>query len=407
MYRHIIIAFLISVIVFFSYFQFGTRWTGKISQELDHYNSLAHAFREYRFDIRNTPVLDELSQFNGKWYPYYGPLPAFFIALLQIASHKIFIPTLYPNAFIGALGVGAMHLVFTLFKKTYFSKGRLSPLLLTFLFAFGTAQFWVSSRSGVWFQVQAYSVLLTTIGLLFLFFKKREAIHYFFSIFFLSLNLFARPHVVLLLTIPLYLYFCEYGIHLRKLLVLFSSTALLFLLFFTYNYLRFDNIMETGLSYQNFHYRFANRYGKAGGWFSIMNVPYNAWFMTLEIPRLTWENGFTQISRIKLESNPEGNSIFFLTPPLVAIFFAQPWKDRDKARKRIATALWVGTLLTMVPIFLLTGTGWQQFGYRYTLDVTPPLLLLVILGMKGRPSAPLYLGIVFSVWMYSLGVMGT
>lgn len=407
MYRHIIIAFLVSVMSFFSYFQFGTKWTGNINQELDHYNSLAHAFREYRLDIRNTPVLDELSQFNGRWYPYYGPLPAFFIAFLQIASQKMFIPTLYPNAFIGALGVGMMYLVFTLFKKTYVPKGTFSPILLTLLFAFGTAQFWISSRSGVWFQAQTYSVLLTSLGLLCLFFKKRGAIHYFFSIFFLSLNLFARPHAALLLAIPLYLFLCEYGIDVKKLIVLLSPAAFLLLLFFTYNYFRFNNIMETGLNYQNFHYRFANRYGKAGRWFSVINIPYNAWFMTLEIPRLTWENGFTPMSRIKLESNPEGNSIFFLTPPLVAIFFAQPWKDRRKARKRITSALWVGTLLTMVPIFLLTGTGWQQFGYRYTLDVTPSLLLLVILGMKGRPSAPLYLGIVFSVLMYTLGVMGT
>lgn len=405
MKKHFLITVLISGLTFFLYFQFGTRWTGKISQELDHYNSLAHAFREHRLDIRNTPVTDELSQFNGKWYPYYGPLPAFLIAFLQIVSHKDFIPTLYPNALIGSLGVGVMYLLFVAFKKTYYEETTYSPLVFTFLFAFGTVQFWVSTRSGIWFQAQTYALLFSSLGLLSLLSKKRRLSRYFLSVLFFSFNLFTRPHTALLLIIPFYLFLSEYGLNIKKLLIIFSSTALFLSIFFTYNYARFFRILETGVGYQKFHYQLANRYAQAHGWFNIINVPYNLWFMTLEIPKLTLENGFTPLQRIKLVNNPEGNSIFFLTPPFLALFLARPWKERVKLRKQMMSALWLGVLLTLVPILLLTGTGWQQFGYRYTLDVTPPLFLLVIFGIEGKPNILFHLGVIFSLWMYTAGVL--
>jgi hypothetical protein len=43
-------------------------------------------------------------------------------------------------------------------------------------------------------------------------------------------------------------------------------------------------------------------------------------------------------------------------------------------------------LLVATPILLLMGTGWVQFGPRYTLDFTLPLLLLTALGISRWPN---------------------
>jgi hypothetical protein len=39
-------------------------------------------------------------------------------------------------------------------------------------------------------------------------------------------------------------------------------------------------------------------------------------------------------------------------------------------------------MLVNTPILLLMGTGWMQFGPRYTMDFTLPLLLLTAMGIR-------------------------
>jgi hypothetical protein len=46
-------------------------------------------------------------------------------------------------------------------------------------------------------------------------------------------------------------------------------------------------------------------------------------------------------------------------------------------RDRIVAACWAGIIPTAGLIFFFAATGWSQFGYRYGLDFTPLLWLLV------------------------------
>jgi hypothetical protein len=48
-------------------------------------------------------------------------------------------------------------------------------------------------------------------------------------------------------------------------------------------------------------------------------------------------------------------------------------RDRD----RISMASWAAIIPTALVIFFFAATGWAQFGYRYALDFTPFLWLLV------------------------------
>lgn len=400
--------FILFVISFAIYFGFGTKWTGKINQELDHYNSLARAFRSGRLDIRNTPVTDELSYYRGRWYPYYGPLPAIPIAFLQIVSHKDFIPTLYPNAFVAGIAAAATYLLFFQTKKKLLPNSGFSPFIFTLLTAYGTTFFWLATRSGIWFQAQIYAYLFSVLGLLPLISKKRTPVNYSLSIFFFSLNLLARSSASLLTFIPLCLVFYNRsGLGIKKIVRLLLPSILVFTIFCLYNFLRFDNPFETGITYQQFHYRLAYRKAMAGGWFSPINIPYNFWFMALETPKLTLSYMLTPKQNISLTTNPEGNSIFFFTPPLLALLLASPFKETHPAKRRLMIALWIGVLLTLLPILLLTGTGWQQVGYRYTLDVTAPAMLLIVLSIKRKPNLLFNLGIIFSVWIWSLAVVTT
>jgi hypothetical protein len=51
------------------------------------------------------------------------------------------------------------------------------------------------------------------------------------------------------------------------------------------------------------------------------------------------------------------------------------------------------------------GTGWVQWGPRYTLDFTVPLLLLTATGIRSLPAKLLILLLAFSVFHYFIGIM--
>lgn len=400
----ILLPLLLFVFTFFVYYYVGTKGEFRIRQDLDHYNALALSFREGHLDIKNPVIKDELSFYHGKWYPYYGPLPALLIGFLQVITRRIFISTVYPNIFVASLNVVLVYFLFKRLKKEFFPQEKyFFPLIFTLALAFGTVHFWLGSRSGVWFTVQIYAFLVSILGFFFLVKKKRRFHNYFFSIFFFSLGLFTRPNTIILLTFPLLLFFFDYlrrqrfKEFMRRLLIAFSPFLFLFILWGTYNFLRFDNPWQTGVDYQKHHYHFEGLYISRGGWFSLKNIPYNLWFMTLEVPRLTYD-GVTQ--SLNLTVNNEGNSIFFLSPFLLTIFLARP-------KRPLVFSLWATLIITLLPILTLSGTGWQQFGYRYTLDVTVILMLLSIFGIKGRVNLLYVLLLIFSIFIQTMGNMVT
>ena len=113
--------------------------------------------------------------------------------------------------------------------------------------------------------------------------------------------------------------------------------------------------------------------------------------MLLEIPALSWQNG------LQFRFNLDGNSMFFLTPPLLAVFLAS-WRGIYQR------SLWLALIAVIFPILLIYSSGWLQFGYRYSLDFMAPLLLLAVFGIKGRVNFLFFLGTVFAVWIHYLGI---
>lgn len=94
-----------------------------------------------------------------------------------------------------------------------------------------------------------------------------------------------------------------------------------------------------------------------------------------------------------------GGSLFLLSP---VFFYAFVGMIRGYQNPNI----WLWTLsviATSIPILLLMGTGWKQFGPRYTLDFTIPLLFLTASGIQ--KTSRLLLGglIAVSVLQYVLG----
>ena len=94
-----------------------------------------------------------------------------------------------------------------------------------------------------------------------------------------------------------------------------------------------------------------------------------------------------------------GGSLFLLSPVFFYIFPGIV----SRSRSMDTWVLLVSILAASVPILLLMGTGWVQFGPRYTFDFTIPLLLLTAQGAQFASRKILGVLVAISIVHYLIG----
>jgi hypothetical protein len=161
-------------------------------------------------------------------------------------------------------------------------------------------------------------------------------------------------------------------------------------LLLAFNYARFDNVFENGISFHRMHPLFRERFERYG-YFNTAYVGRNLFAMFLQLPVPTERFPFFSFS-------PKGLSIFLASPLYLCAVSAF-------RRKRLSLALPIVTVvaLSLVPVFLLMGTGEFQFGHRYSSDLQVLLCLLVILGLKKGMNRTSLALLALSVLMNSYG----
>lgn len=410
--KRIVFCIGIFLIVFLVYFAVATQYTFKPKWALDYFNSLAQSLIQLRLDLPNPYDTYDLILYQDKWYAPWGVLSAIFLIPIQLIKQR-FIPAIYLSLFFASLNVVVVYLLLQRVKKEFlpFLTHR-SIFWLLILFAFGTTNFYVGTLGSVWHVDQMVTSFFGVLGTYIIFKKKRTMLGYFLSTLSFSVALIGRPTIVFFVILPGFLYIWEHFIvskdpGQKKLQAFFRAIIIFGLplgffstLFFLYNYLRFDAIFEYGYRYiHESSYLAAIRETK--GAISISHIPNNLWYMLFEAPRLSFLNG-----KFSLDINENGNSIFILTLPLLTAFLAIPI---SKIKKKFTVnpylfSLWLTAIVVMLPSLMIYSTGWVQFGYRYSLDITVLLFLLSIFGVKGRLHPFYILGIIFSVFLYVFGI---
>ena len=400
-FRKMVIAAGIVGIVFVVYFGTATQWTFRPKWYLDYFNPLAQSIRQGRLDIANPAVTYDLVKYNGTWYAPWGILPALFFVPLQIIKGR-FIPPLYVTLLFATADVVVFYFLLRRIKQEFLpSLSEASLWLKLAIFSLGTTNVFVAKLGSVWHVDQMVTNFFGTLGTYIIFRKKRTLQSYFFSVLCFATALLGRATIVLLVSIPAWLYFWDYMLprsipwsqKLRAIgngIWVFGIPLGIFTgLFFLYNWLRFQSPLEYG-------YRFiteAPNLAQLRERYGIMSLSYvttNIRYMLFELPGFYWNSG------LKLNFDLKGNSIFFLTPPFLAIFFAK--------LDRYVLSLWIAAIITMIPSLLIYSTGWMQFGYRYSLDITAVLVLLSLFGMRGKLNVPYVFGVVFSIVVYQMGI---
>ncbi len=335
-----------------------------------HFVYQADAFLHGQAHLRVPPPNNnDWIKFEGKWYVSFPPVPAVammpFVAIFGLEFNDV----LFTLPF-AALNVVLMFVLLGLLSKEGLSPmSRTDNLWLAGLFGFGTVHYPCAVLGEVWFTAQIMGVTFTLAYAI----AGFRARHPLLAGIFLALafdtrvNLaFSVGYFVLQLVYPRVegrIASGSWGQAAKK-LALFSAPILVVgTAQMVFNYVRFHQVFEFGHVYLS---------GPAGtrikqhGMFAFHYLEWNLRAMLLRLPITLKE--FPWVGY-----NADGMSIFITTPLFMRLFWPKqkPW---------LYPILWATAVpALLVPLFY-QNSGYVQFGYRFSLDVTPYLIMLLAVG---------------------------
>lgn len=356
-----------------------------------YYSYLADAFLHGQTSLRlPPPTLHDLSIFDGRVYLYWFPFPALvllpFVAVWGVRFSDV--------GFTLALGAVNVALVAVLLRAAVAGRwlrlDRVRRGALVLCFALGTVNLTVAPFGRVWFTGQI--VGFTALALAYLAaIRSRGVAGALLTGLALSAALATRSHLVFAGIWPLWALLSRERTARRRLGVLAGvavpvlvTVALLAL----YDQVRFGSPLETGIRFHRMGGAFVETYARYGA-FNLHYVPRNVFYELLTYPLVP---GFESL---------QGGGLFWMTPVLLAAFWAR------SRRPGFIRAAVVSIVLTALPIFLVMGTGYVQWGPRYSLDFMIPLLLLAALGLRRwRPRGiAIALGLSLAIYLAGAGYL--
>lgn len=357
---------------------------------LAYYNYLADAFAHGQLNLRLLPtdVLD-LSYFQGRYFLYWSPFPAIllmpFVAFFGVQFSDIIFTVV-----VGAINVSLVALLLrAACRRGIIRLSKLRRGILVCFFALGTVHLTLAPFGRVWFTGQLVGFSCVALAYL-ASISLRGYSAFALTGLAIAAALLTRNHLLLAGIWPaLFLLYQHRFLNWRSLLR-YALVAMLPILFAigllgAYDWLRFGSVFDNGIAHHLMNPVFSADYQKYGA-FNLHYVPINFFYQYIAYPLPIRPKSFY------------GGSLFLLSPLFLAAFWSM-----KKFRSWSSWALLSTVVLIAIPILLLMGTGWVQFGPRYTLDFTVPLLLLTAMGSRYWSTSTMLRLTLVSVVHYSIG----
>jgi hypothetical protein len=396
--KTLLTAFGIFAAVFLVYYFASQVMNGtKPANWLNFYVPLAEAMLNGTFDLREVGLSgaehpDLLVREEGVFLPY-GPTPA----ILLMPSVLIFGAS-DTTQWVHSMIVGAVNVALVWYILRLLGTSRMTQLMIVPFFAFGTANFYAATTGTIWFYNHVTAVMFVLLAIVFLLRGSSPIL----AAACLGLAVLARQPAVL--AAPFFVYFMVRQRHptvfdlkwvpdrmtLQRVMLFGASLAPFVLMFFAYNWVRFDNFLETGLDdlYDKYagydytlylhHVDLSNRFAE----FDLRNLPLHLYTMfllppTFEPPPFTDPATFENATWLR--PSQYGMSIILTSSPFAYAFLA-------RRNEVLRNASWIAIPLVAIPTLLYYSQGWVQFGYRYIMDYLPFLMLLTALGFEDNQS---------------------
>jgi hypothetical protein len=349
-----------------------------------HFVYQADAWLHGRLDVGDPPNYNDWVHYGGKWFVSFPPFPAVlmlpFVAINGLAFNDVFF-----TVCIAAINVGLLFGVLRAWRDA--EKGDRTNrelALLTIFFAFGTVYFYSSIRGEVWFTAHVVGVTLTLIyiraslgtrhpivaGLaLGCAAVTRANLAFAFPFFLIELNAVTGKSEV-----PLQQ---RLRMALPKLVQFGLAGAVVLAAALWMNHARWGSWTEFGHG-MLFNNR-VNRRIQEYGLFNLRYLQDNFPAAFLMLPEI-------RTDPLHISYSLHGMSMFVTTPLLMLVPFALK-------RTRTMLALGTAAFVAAVPGLVYMNDGWQQFGFRFSIDYLPYLFLILALGRAAIQGFPVVLGI--------------
>lgn len=279
------------------------------------------------------------------------------------------------TVFFGALNVMLMFLLLRRFSDGGRSgRGLTENLWLTLLFGAGTVHLWCAVLGQVWFTALIVGATCMLLYLL----SAIDARHPLLAGIFLSLG-FASRTPLLFASVFFFVYVFFPGGRLRRdgwalaarQLALFCLPCVIVGVLLLYqNHVRFESWTEFGHTYLA-----GGGIGRIRkfGLFNIHFVSKNLTAMLTLLPRIQPDAPYVVVSR-------HGMSLLLTTPVWAYLLWPLPRESREDAFTW--RLLWITVAAVATPALFYQNTGYEQFGYRFSIDYTPLLVLLLAVGRR-------------------------
>lgn len=318
--------------------------------------------------VGQDPVL-----YHGHEYWSEGAFPALtllpFVALFY-AFHLFF----YQGYLQWLLVLGVMYFVFALARRLRYNAG--DSVVWTFAFVLGSAFAGAAVGSSSWLYAQVVTVFLLLWSLHEYFGRKRWwLIGSLCACIFLTRATAAA--VVIFFALELWR---GTGTKLRpwRLLPLAVPLAAAVGLQALYNFLRFHSSLDGGYKYQLITPESAA--SRTFGVFSIRHIPTNLFSLVFGAPNPVPLTGGSWILKFPFISNNNNGMSVFVTSPYFAYLLGQKWAVFSRSARHMLVAATVACLA----VLSFYGIGRDQFGYRYSLDFLPELLVVLMLVYRAK-----------------------
>lgn len=338
-----------------------------------HYVILANSFLHLRLDLPSPlPYTAEgdVALFEDKYFVYFGPLPAILLVPLVAVFKELMSQHL--------LGLTFLFIDFFLFyriAKKLILKGENSFWLSLFI-VFGSVFSFLGLINLTAYQVQIIAVSFLIFALYEFFHRRR----WLLIGIFLAMAGSTRPTLYLASIFFIIELLNHTQKRLQNFLYLILPILVSIILLGVYNFLRFDNVFETGYSY---HATLGPdlKSSASKGFFSFEHIPTNLFFLIFKGPDPVRANNINyQLQPPYLRADQWGMGIFFTSPLFLYIFLS-------KLKKGYILSSWITVLLMLIPTLTFFGTGVSQYGFRYAVDFYP--FLFIILASIFKTEIPL------------------
>ena len=339
-----------------------------------HFVWQADAFLHGQFALRQQPPnLNDWVLQDGRWYVSFPPFPAV-VMMPLVALWGLSFNDVWFTVVTAALNVA---LFYRLLRRVQQTRPEWEHAAFALILGFGTLAWTCGIRGEVWFTAETLGVTLTLLYL----HAALQAKHPVLAGLAVACGGITRPPLAFSAVFFLFEALSPDGpveagrlrdagrwkAALPKLVPYAVAIAAVAIPMGWANYVRFGSFGEFGHSHL-----YANRVNQQIQQFGLFHYAFlerNLHAAFTRLPEI-------QLSPLRIGFNGEGMSLFVTTP----LFLYLLW---PKETPRLHRALWSTTALVAVPGFFYQNSGWFQFGFRFSLDYTPYLVLLLALGVRG------------------------